>query len=86
MFKKIKGGLEKIRRSNDNIKKRWVIGMSALAILAITTLWLVYIDYLIKPVRDLDMGETINFRVTFKNGLRAVIDKFLAEKTIIIQK
>jgi len=73
MFEKLK----QIQESNEATKKKWLIIMTAVAIIIIISLWLVYINYSIKSVNNESIAveaeklET-DFLEVFKKGLIVV--------------
>ncbi len=75
--------IEKIQNSNEATKKRWLIGASAVSMIFIITLWLVYIGFIIKPIDGEKVSTpTDEFWPIFKNGLiiaRAEIGRLIAQ-------
>ncbi|MBN2197803.1 hypothetical protein JW698_01230 [Candidatus Wolfebacteria bacterium] len=94
---KIRELLKKIQNSDENIKKRWLIGASAISILLIIIIWLIYLKFTTNSnVSKINPEKTIGFWQIFKNGLIVIfqsikdffINLFLEltkEKTIIIK-
>ena len=73
MFEKLK----QIQESNEATKKKWLIIMTAVAIIIIISLWLVYINYSIKSVNNGSMAveaekSETGFLEIFKKGLGVV--------------
>ena len=52
MWKKIINQLGNIQNSDEATKKRWLIVSSAIAMVLVISLWLVYINWTIKSVGD----------------------------------
>lgn len=98
MFKKIKKSIEKIQDSDEAAKKRWLIASSAVTMILVISLWLVYINNTIQPVNNVieKQESEIGFWQIFKNGLNIVgesiwdgvksfISKITSERTITIE-
>ncbi len=81
MFKGLSAFLEKIQNSDEKIKKRWLVGASAVSIIIVVSLWLIYINFTTKPVgKNVEINDsTIGFWQIFKNGLTIVFQS-LKEK------
>lgn len=77
MFEKLKNKLKQIQESDEATKKKWLIIMTAAAMVIVIGLWLVYINYSIKSVDNdiaeinLEKSETA-FLEVFKKGLSVV--------------
>lgn len=98
MFETIKRHLNKIQNSDEATKKRWLIGATAVAMVLIVGLWLIYINSIINSLNNAnqDQWPTIGFWPIFKTGLIAVgqsikegvktiISEITKGKTIIIE-
>lgn len=83
MWQKFHKFIEKIQNSNEATKKRWLIGASAVSMVFIITLWLVYIGFIIKPIDgEKTSTSTDEFWPVFKNGLiiaRAEIGRLITQ-------
>lgn len=99
MSTRIEQWLHGIRTAEHHIKKRWVLGMSALSALLVVTLWLAYMHTLLKPDTTVPVSGTTadagqGFWPIMKNGLRIVSHEIKTkiehlvgrEKTITIKK
>ena len=98
MFNAIGEKLEKIRNSSETVKKKWVIGMSAICMLIVVLLWFTYINDIVKPASTQENQEVkSDFWPIFKNGLGmitgeikgklgAIISSVLGERNIEIRK
>lgn len=66
--------VKKIQNSDEATKKRWLIASSAIAMVLIISLWLVYINWTIKSVGDDSEKQEleIGFWQIFKTGLKVV--------------
>ncbi|MBT9170622.1 MAG: hypothetical protein DDT18_00966 [Actinobacteria bacterium] len=98
MFKSLKKYLKKIQHSDEATKKRWLIVSSAIAMILVISLWLVYISWTIKSVGDNieKQGSEPGFWQIFKTGLKVVgesawnnikniVSKITGERTITIE-
>lgn len=72
MFKSLKKYLKKIQNSDEATKKRWLIVSSAIAMVLVISLWLVYINWTIKSVGDNVEKQNLEpgFWQIFKTGLK----------------
>ncbi len=69
-FKKF---LENIQNSDETTKKRWLIGMTAVSMIIIVSLWLIYMKSTLGIVSRPENQETsVGFWQIFKNGLSIV--------------
>lgn len=98
MFKKLKDLLNGIQNSNETAKKRWLIVSSAIAMILVISLWLIYINWTIKSVGDnlekqsSEPGFWQIFKTGLKiagesawNGIKNIISKITGERIIIIE-
>lgn len=70
MFEKLRKFLNNIQNSDEAVKKRWLLGASAVSMVFIITLWIVYIGFIIKPMdSEGSPKSTGEFWPIFKNGL-----------------
>ncbi|MEK7634670.1 MAG: hypothetical protein AAB396_02210 [Patescibacteria group bacterium] len=79
MFEKLKNKLKQIQESDEATKKKWLIIMTAVAMIIVISLWLVYINYSIKSVNDEAVAiktekleSETDFLEVFKKGLSVV--------------
>jgi hypothetical protein len=92
MFKRLKTLLRRIQNSDEAIKKRWLVGATAISMILIIGLWLGYVNSTIKSAGDDDQNResSIGFWQVFRNGL-SVIYKSIYEsikesvKSIILE-
>jgi len=98
MLGKLKKFLNNIRNSDEATKKRWLIGASALSMILIIGLWLVYMRFSFESLTNSRQGQepAIGFWQIFKNGLKVTgeslwdnikgfILKIIGERTITIE-
>ena len=98
MLKFLKTKLERIRRSDDSVKKRWVFGASAASMILIIALWLLSLNNLIAPavnskapieepgfwqIMKSGLAEAAN---SIKKQLNDLISKLEEERSITIEK
>jgi len=81
MFKGLSVLLENIRNSDEKTRKRWLVGASAVSIILVIGLWLMYINFTTRPPGDnAEVKEpAVGFWQIFKNGL-TIIFQSLKEK------
>ncbi len=77
MSTRIEQWLLGIRTAEHHVKKRWVLGMSAISALLVVTLWLAYMHALLKPdttvpTSAIATDASQGFWPIMKNGLRIV--------------
>lgn len=94
MFKNF---IEKLRSSDESVKIRWLIGLSAVAMIVVVSFWLVYLNYSIKTAGDSENQKSeIGFWRIFKTGLKVAGDsiksniknftsKISGERTVIME-
>lgn len=98
MFKNLKKYLSKIQNSDEATKKRWLIASSAVAMILVIGLWLIYINWTIKSIGDNIEKQNAEpgFWQIFKTGLKVVcksawnnieniVSKITAERVITIE-
>jgi len=88
MFKKLKIFLQKIQNSDEATKKRWLIGATAISMILVIGLWLVYIQSTVKSIgNNIEKQEsTVGFWQIFKNGLVVVFNSVKENIKIIISE
>ena len=88
MFKKLKIFLQKIQNSDEATKKRWLIGATAISMILVIGLWLVYIQSTVKSIgNNIENQEsTVGFWQIFKNGLVVVFNLVKENIKIIISE
>lgn len=63
--------IEKLQNSDESVKTRWLIGLSAVAMVIVVSLWLVYLNYSIKTADNSENQKSeIEFWGIFKTGLK----------------
>ena len=94
MFKNF---IEKLQNSDESVKIRWLIGLSAVAMVIIVSFWLVYLNYSIKTAWDSENQKSeIEFWQIFKTGLKVAgisiknnikifTSKISSERTVIME-
>ena len=100
MFNKLKKKLAEIQNSDEQTKKRWLIGMSAIAMVIVVGLWLIYVNSTIESLGGSQevskSSDSIGFLQVFETGLKVVgksvknevknlISKIIGERTITIE-
>lgn len=88
MFKKLKVFLQKIQNSDEATKKRWLIGATAISMILVIGLWLVYIQSTVKSIGNNieDQESTVGFWQIFKNGSVVVFNSIKENIKIIISE
>lgn len=88
MFKKLKVFLQKIQNSDEATKKRWLIGATAISMILVIGLWLVYIQSTVESIGNNieDQESTIGFWQIFKNGLVVFFNSVKENIKIIISE
>ena len=71
MWQNIKNFITKLQNSDEAIKKRWLIGASAVAMILIISLWLVYLNYTLGKTGAVEneSDNSTSFWQVFKTGL-----------------
>lgn len=90
--------LKKIQNSNEATKKHWLVVSSAISIIIVLVLWLVYINWTISLVNNNNQKQELepNFWQIFKTGLIVIsesiwnnfklfISKITGERVIVIE-
>ena len=98
MWRKLNKFIGKIQNSDEATKKRWLIVSSAIAMVLVISLWLVYINWTIKSVGDniekqnLEPGFWQIFKTGLNmisesiwNGIKNIVSKITGERTITIE-
>lgn len=85
MFERLKNFLRRIQNSDEATKKKWLIGASAVSMILVVGLWLIYIQSTIKVITNQTEEESvIGFWQVLKNGLRVIFHSIKDNiKTII---
>ncbi len=71
MLKILKQHLKKIQDSNEAVKKRWLIGASAIMMIFVIGGWLIYFNHTIETAKNIENEITVStsFWQVFKAGL-----------------
>jgi hypothetical protein len=73
MFEGLKNFIENLQTANESRKKRWLLFLSALAMVTIIGLWLIYIN------SDMIANSEINLKQSswqiFKTGAKTIISR-----------
>jgi len=98
MFKALKQHLQRIQNSDETTKKRWLIGASAISMILVISLWLVYMKFSFESLANTNQNNesSIGFWQIFKTGLKVTsasiwheiknfISKIIGERTITIE-
>lgn len=69
--------IDEIRNSDEEIKKRWLIGCSAITMIVVIVFWLAYINSVIKPANQIkqvtqETSGMAEFWQIFKNGAKII--------------
>jgi uncharacterized Rmd1/YagE family protein len=88
MFRNLKTFLQKIQNSDEATKKRWLIGATAISMILVIGLWLVYIQSTVKSIGNNigDQESTVGFWQIFKNGLVVIFNSVKENIKIIISE
>ena len=71
----LKNKLEEIRGSDQKNKKRWLVAISAVTMIVVIGLWLIYLNQIIKsPVTEQLPDTSVGNWQIFKNGLKVVFE------------
>ena len=87
--------IEKIQNSSEQTKKRWLFIFSAVSMIIIISLWLVYLNYSLGEIAKDEQTE-IGFFKVFQTGLKVVgsslsqkagdlIYKIMGERTVLMK-
>ena len=98
LWQKLNKFIKKIQHSDEATKKRWLIVSSAIAMILVISLWLVYINWTIKAVGDNVEKQELEpgFWQIFKTGLKVagesawdniknIVSKITGERIITIE-
>ncbi len=97
MWRNLKNFITKIQNSDEATKKRWLIGTTAIAMVFVVGLWLIYINWAMKSINNVGVQESsTGFWQILKTGFIVVFDsiketikiftsKIFSERTIIIE-
>jgi len=98
MLEKLKKFLNNIQNSDEATKKRWLIGASAISMVLVISLWLVYMKFSFESLANTNQNNesSIGFWQIFKTGLKVTstsiwheiknfISKIIRERTITIE-
>ncbi|KKQ21789.1 hypothetical protein A2999_01360 [Candidatus Wolfebacteria bacterium RIFCSPLOWO2_01_FULL_38_11] len=90
--------IEKIQNSSEQTKKRWLFIFSAVSMIIIISLWLVYLNYSLGKTSEIAKDEQteIGFFKVFQTGLKVVgsslsqkagdlIYKIMGERTVLMK-
>lgn len=96
MLEAVKKRVEKIRNSDEASKKRWVVFSSAVAMLIVVGLWMIYLNLTNNKTSLVGKSEnaSISFWQIFKTGLSVtaqsvkdgVINLLTSERIVNIEK
>ena len=94
----LKNKLKEIQTSDQKTKRRWLVIMTALVMVIVISLWLVYLNQIVRPSPQESLPDTSagNWQI-FKNGLRVafesirdglsgLISKITGSRTITFEK
>lgn len=93
-----KNKLKEIQNSNQKTKRKWLVIMTALVMIIVIGLWLVYLNQIVRPSPQESLPDTSagNWQI-FKNGLKVafesirdglsnLISKITGSRTITIER
>lgn len=87
MFEKIRNLLNNIQNSDEKTKKRWLIGSSAVTMIIVISLWLVYLNFSIRSQVPTDtQPASAGFWQILKTGATTAIDSIKTEVKNLISK
>lgn len=76
MFNKIKNFVSELQESDQETKKRWLVGSTLITGLVVISFWAVYVSFTVKGLRDAKAeNSSASFSEVFFNGLKAVKDE-----------
>ena len=94
----LKNKLKEIQNSSQKTKKKWLIITTALAMIIVVGLWLIYLNQIVRPSPGESLPDTSagNWQI-FKNGLKVAfesirdgvsgfISKITSSRTITFEK
>ncbi|HDH31245.1 MAG TPA: hypothetical protein ENH26_00535 [Candidatus Wolfebacteria bacterium] len=74
--------LKKLQNSDEAIKKRWLIGITAIVMIFVISGWLTYLNYSIEKINDVEykIDNSTSFWQVFKTGI-IIVFQSAKEKT-----
>lgn len=87
----IRDFVEKLQNSDDAVKKRWLIGLSAATIILVIGLWVVYLNFTIDKIGESEQEAPsgTSFWQVLKTGSGKAFSKIVGiiktERTITIE-
>ncbi|MEK7555393.1 MAG: hypothetical protein AAB516_01070 [Patescibacteria group bacterium] len=71
MWQSIKNFTTRLQNSDDTIKKRWLIGVSAITMIFVIGGWMIYLNYTIEKMGAVEneIAHSTSFWQVFKTGL-----------------
>lgn len=74
MFEKLKNKFQEIQESDEQTKKRWLVGLSAATMIVVIFLWLALFNFSFEKseATDTEQESVVNFFGTFENGLKSI--------------
>lgn len=84
MFEKFKNFLNNIQNSNETTKRRWLIGATAVSMVLVIGLWLIYVKSTVVFPAGESQEATTGFWQIFKNGLVVVFNSIKENIKVII--
>jgi hypothetical protein len=83
----IKKLLEKIRESDEETKKKWVVGASAVSMAIVIAFWLILSSSIVKSVDETaNNNKNSDFWFIMKNGIGIAYESILKEISNITKK
>ena len=83
IFHKYRNGLQSIQRSDDATKKRWLIGLTASAMLIVVGLWVMYLKVTVPTVTRIEniQSTTTTINLEKKESFAATVasDSFFSK-------
>lgn len=88
MFKVFIDFLKNIRESDDSIKNKWLIILSAISMVFVISVWLISLNYIIDKKNVINEENQIGFWQIFKNGISIAENQLIykTKKTISVVK
>jgi hypothetical protein len=70
--------IQKLQSSEEHVKLRWLIGISAITMIIVVFVWLSYFNTLVQSSTSTDLSDTqgVGFWQTFKGGLAFIGQSF----------
>ncbi len=75
MPKSLKSFISELQQLDENSKKKWLFGLTAISVVIILLLWAIYLNATVVAVNDYNAQTKVSNWDVFKTGLEVVGDK-----------